>query len=54
MNVLWKCCLRSLRENRRRTIVTILGTALATALITAVSCMGTSYLASRLENEKKE
>ena len=53
MNVLWKCCLRSLRENRRRTIVTILGTALATALITAVSCMGTSYLASRLENEKK-
>ena len=46
MNVLWKCCKRSLKENKSRTIVTILGVALATALICAVSCMGTSFLES--------
>lgn len=34
MNVLQKCCFRSLKENRKRTLVTIVGVILATALIT--------------------
>lgn len=54
MGPIWKCSLRSLKENRRRTIVTIIGVALATALITAVACMGTSFLRSEAEYLKKE
>ena len=46
MNVLWKCCKRTLKENRNRTIVTILGVALATGLITAAACLGFSLIAS--------
>ena len=53
MKVLWKCCLRSLKENKAKTIVTIIGVALATALITALSCMGSSLLRSKIENLKK-
>ena len=46
MNVLWKCCKRTLKENRNRTIVTIFGVALATGLITAAACLGFSLIAS--------
>ncbi len=53
MKVLWKCCLRSLRENKARTIVTIIGVALATALITALSCLGTSLLESTIQEAKR-
>ena len=39
MNVLKRCCYRSMRENRKRTAVTIIGIILATALITALACL---------------
>ena len=54
MSVLWKCCLRALKENKSRTIVTILGVALATALITAVSCTLTSTLESAILFVKRD
>ena len=42
MNVLKRCCMRSLKENRKRTMVTIIGVILATALITGVACLAVS------------
>ena len=48
MNVLEKCCYRSLKENRKRTLVTIVGILLATALITAVACMVVIFRASMI------
>jgi len=54
MNVLQKCCFRSLRENRKRTLVTIVGVILATALITGVACLAASFRASMVEYEKRE
>lgn len=54
MNVLQKCCFRSLKENRKRTLVTIVGVILATALITGVACLATSFRASMVAYEKKE
>lgn len=54
MNVLQKCCFRSLKENRKRTLVTIVGVILATALITGVACLATSFRASMVEYEKKQ
>ena len=42
MNVLKRCCMRSLKENRKRTMVTIIGVILATALITGVACLAES------------
>lgn len=52
MNVLQKCCFRSLRENRKRTLVTVVGVILATALITGVACLATSFRASIVAYEK--
>ncbi len=54
MNVLQKCCFRSLKENRKRTLVTIIGVILATALITGVACLATSFRASIVAYEKKQ
>lgn len=54
MNVLRKCCMRSLKENRKRTLVTIVGVILATALITGVASLAVSFRASMVEYEKKE
>lgn len=54
MNVLQKCCFRSLKENRKRTLVTIIGVILATALITGVACLATSFRASMVAYEKKQ
>ncbi len=54
MNVLKKCCYRSLKENRKRTAVTIVGVILASALITAVACMMVSLRVSMLAYEKKQ
>lgn len=51
MNVLKKCCYRSLKENPKRTIVTIIGIILATALITGVSCMAVSFRKSMIAYE---
>lgn len=53
MNVLKKCCYRSLKENPKRTVVTIIGIVLATSLITAVSCMVVSFRASMIAYEKQ-
>ncbi len=54
MNVLKKCCYRSLKENRKRTFVTIVGIILATALLTAVACMVVSFRASMIAYEKAQ
>jgi len=53
MDVIKKCCYRSLRENRKRTAVTIVGIILATALITGVACMVESFRASMIAYEKQ-
>lgn len=53
MNVLKKCCYRSLKENRKRTAVTIVGIILAAALITAVASMAESFRASMVAYEKE-
>lgn len=52
MNVLKRCCYRSMKENPKRTVVTIIGIVLATALITGVACMAVSFRASLIEYEK--
>lgn len=54
MNVLKKCCFRSLQKNKRRTAVTIIGVVLAAALITAVACVAVSCRASLIAYEKTE
>ena len=53
MNVLKRCCYRSLKENRKRTVVTIVGVILATALVTGVACMAASFRASLITYEKR-
>ncbi|MDE6701211.1 MAG: FtsX-like permease family protein [Acetatifactor sp.] len=52
MNILQKCCFRSMRENRKRTAVTIIGIIMAVALITGVACLAVSFRASIVEHEK--
>lgn len=54
MNVLQKCCFRSLKENRKRTGVTIIGIILATALITGVACLVVSFRDSVVAYEKEQ
>lgn len=54
MNVLKRCCYRSLKKNPKRTIVTIIGIILATSLITAVACLAVSFRASMVANEKEQ
>ena len=54
VNVLQKCCFRSLKENRKRTAVTIVGIILATSLITAVACMAASFRASMTQHARQE
>ncbi|MBO4751071.1 MAG: FtsX-like permease family protein, partial [Lachnospiraceae bacterium] len=49
MRTLWKCCIRALKENRSRTIVTIIGVAMATVLITTLACIGTSFLTTVIQ-----
>lgn len=53
MNVLKKCCFRSMKENRKRTLVTIIGVVLATALITGVACLAVSFQVSMIAYEKE-
>lgn len=53
MNVLKRCCMRSLKENRKRTAVTIVGVILATALITGVACLAESMRASLIYYEQR-
>lgn len=53
MRIMWKCCFRMLKENKARTAVTIIGVAMATILITTLSCIGTSILFSVNQLEKR-
>lgn len=53
MNVLKKLTLRTLRLNKKRTAVTVIGIVLATALITAVANMAVSFRASMVAYEKE-
>lgn len=53
MNVLNKLVLRNFFLNKKRTIVTIIGILLSTALITAIASMAESFRASMIEYEKK-
>lgn len=52
MRVLWKCCKRALKENKYRTLVTIIGVAMATAMIMVLACIGTTTLASAIAYQK--
>lgn len=54
MNVLKRCCFRSMKENPKRTVVTVVGVILATALITGVACLAVSYRHSMIEYEKRQ
>lgn len=54
MNVMKKITFRTLKENRKRTAVTIIGVILATALITAVAGMVKSFRASMIAYEKEQ
>ena len=54
MNVLRKLALRTMKLNPKRTLVTIVGIVLATALITAVANMAASLEASLIEFEKTD
>ena len=54
MNLLNKLTLKSLKLNKKRTIVTIIGIILSTALIVAVSSLVVSARVSLIEYEKKE
>lgn len=53
MNVIKKCCFRAMRENKKRTAVTIVGIILAVALITGVACLAVSFRASMIAYEKQ-
>ena len=52
MNVLNKVILKDLKLNKKRTIVTIIGIILSTALICAVAGMITSVQKTLIENAK--
>ncbi|WP_054957977.1 ABC transporter permease [Paenibacillus dakarensis] len=44
MNIMGKLTIRHMRQNKRRTLVTIIGVILSAAMITAVTTMGTSFI----------
>ncbi len=54
MDIMKKLTFCSLQKNKKRTIVTIIGIILSTALITAVACMAESLRASMVAYEKKQ
>lgn len=45
MNIISKLTLRHLKENKRRTLVTIIGVIISVAMLTAVSTLGVSFMA---------
>ncbi|MCM1370941.1 MAG: ABC transporter permease [Clostridium sp.] len=53
MNILNKLTIKNLKLNKKRTIVTIIGIILSTALICAVAGMITSFQGTLIENAKK-
>ncbi|MFN7251857.1 MAG: ABC transporter permease [Anaerobacillus sp.] len=44
MNIIQKLTLRHLKENKRRTLVTIIGTVISVAMITAVATLAVSFI----------
>ncbi|MCM1570168.1 MAG: ABC transporter permease [Roseburia sp.] len=52
MNVMKKVALQSVRQSKKRTVVTIIGVILATALLTAVANMAESLRASVIQYER--
>lgn len=44
MNIMQKLTLRHLKENKRRTLVTVIGTIISVAMITAVATLAISFL----------
>lgn len=44
MNIIRKLTIRQLRQNKRRTLVTIIGVIISVSMITAVSTLGVSFL----------
>ena len=44
MNIINKVTLRHLKENKRRSLVTIIGVIISVAMITAVATLGVSFL----------
>ena len=44
MNIIHKMTLRHLRENKRRSLVTIIGVIISVSMITAVTTLGSSFL----------
>lgn len=54
MDALKKVTLKGLQKNKKRTIVTLMGIIMATALITAVANIGESFRASMVAFEKKD
>ena len=54
MNILNKLTIKNLKLNKKRTIVTIIGIVLSTALICAVASMVSSFMATLVENAKDE
>ncbi|MCM3360645.1 ABC transporter permease [Niallia sp. MER TA 168] len=44
MNIMNKLTLRNLKENKRRTLVTIIGVIIAVSMLTAVSTLGVSFI----------
>ena len=53
MNILNKFTIKSLSKNKKRTIVTIIGVALSTALICAVAGMCMSFQKTLVETSKE-
>lgn len=54
MNLLNRLTIKNLKLNRKRTLVTIIGIILATALITGVATLVSSFRQSLIEMEKKQ
>lgn len=44
MNIIHKVTLQTLKKNKRRTVITILGTAVAVAMVTALSVLSASFM----------
>lgn len=51
MNIINKLTLRHLKENKRRTLITILGVIISVAMLTAVSTLGVSFMSLLQQQE---
>lgn len=51
MNIINKLTIRHLKENKRRTLVTIIGVIISVAMITAVATLGVSFLNLMIRSE---